>query len=267
MKQFSILALIIINFVAPVSAQKTIDPWNKNQIVAHRGAWKKNNLPENSIASLKQAFKLNCYGSEFDVHLTLDSVIVVNHDHTFLGINIAKSTYNQLIEKKLSNGETIPTLESYLKTGLKQKRTKLILEIKPQELGVDRDLLLTNKVIQLVRKLNAQALVEYISFGYNICTAIIKNEPNAKVAYLKGDVDPEKLKADGFTGMDYHYSVYQKNENYIERCKKLGISVNGWTANTPEEINYLISNQADYITTNQPELAFDLVKNTKAKIK
>jgi glycerophosphoryl diester phosphodiesterase len=30
----------------------------KNGIVAHRGAWKKNNLPENSIAALRHAIDL-----------------------------------------------------------------------------------------------------------------------------------------------------------------------------------------------------------------
>lgn len=265
MKQLIIAFLIMTMAVTIVNAQKTIDSWNKNQVIAHRGAWKRNNLPENSIAALKQAFKLKCYGSEFDVHLTLDSIVVVNHDPTFLGINISKSTYNQLLEKKLSNGETIPTLENYLKTGLKQKKTKLILEIKPQELGIQRDALLTEKVLQLVRKLKAQAWVEYISFSYEVCKDIIKNEPNAKIAYLKGDVAPEKLKADGFTGVDYNFSVYQKNENYIERFKKLGLSINGWTANTPEAIKFLISNQVDYITTNEPELVFDLVNQAAVK--
>lgn len=265
MKQLMVVVFIMTMMVATVNAQKTINTWNKNQVIAHRGAWKAKNLPENSIAALKHAFKLKCYGSEFDVHLTLDSVAVVNHDPTFLGLNIAKSTYNQLLTKKLSNGESIPTLENYLKTGLKQKKTKLILEIKPQNLGMERDLLITEKVLQLVRKLKAQQWVEYISFSYDICTYIIKNEPNAKVAYLNGDVAPEKMKKDGFTGVDYHFSVYQKNRDYIERFKKLGLSINGWTANTPESINFLISNQVDYITTNEPELVFDLTNQIAVK--
>lgn len=260
MKQLIITILTITMTVTIVDAQKMTNNWNKNIVIAHRGAWKKNNLPENSIAALKHAFKLNCYGSEFDVHLTEDSVIVVNHDPTFFGLTIATSSYKQLLTKKLANGETIPTLENYLKTGLKQRKTKLILEIKPQNLGLEKDLLLTEKVLQMVRKLKAQHWVEYISFSYAICTYIIKNEPNVKVAYLNGDVVPEKMKEDGFTGVDYHFSVYQKNQDYIERFKKLGLSINGWTANTPEAISYLIANKVDYITTNEPELVFDLVK-------
>ncbi|TKC12639.1 glycosyl hydrolase family protein [Pedobacter polaris] len=261
MKQLTIAILMITIITTIANAQKKITSWNKNQVIAHRGAWKKNNIPENSIAALQQAFKLNCHGSEFDVHLTLDSIIVVNHDATFLGTSIAKSTYKQLLEKKLSNGETIPTLENYLKTGMKQKKTKLILEIKPQNLGKERDMLLTEKALQMVRKLKAQAWVEYISFGYDICTYIIKNEPNAKVAYLTGNVEPEKMKADGFSGVDYHFSVYQQNADYITRFKKLGMTVNGWTANLPAEISYLIANEVEYITTNEPELTFEMIKN------
>ncbi|WP_379086688.1 glycerophosphodiester phosphodiesterase family protein [Pedobacter sp. UC225_65] len=127
MKQLSVAVLLLTILTNSVMAQKKITSWNKNQVIAHRGAWKKNNLPENSIASLKEAFRLNCFGSEFDIHMTLDSVMVVNHDATFLGIPIAKSTYQQLLAKKLPNGESIPTLESYLKTGMTQKKTKLIL--------------------------------------------------------------------------------------------------------------------------------------------
>lgn len=261
MKQLSIAVLLLITLGTSVSAQKKITSWNKNQVIAHRGAWKKNNLPENSIASLKEAIRLNCFGSEFDVHLTLDSVLVVNHDATFLGIPIAKSTYQQLLAKKLSNGEQIPTLESYLKAGMGQKKTKLILELKPQNMGKERDVLMTERTLAMVKKLKAEAWVDYISFGYDICTYIIAHMPNAKVAYLAGDAAPEKLKADGFFGSDYHYSVFQKND-WIAPSKKLGLTINAWTVNTVPEMEWLLANEVEYITTNEPELLFETIKKS-----
>lgn len=255
-----VIALVLTSMISFQSnAQKIISSWNKNQVIAHRGAWKKNNLPENSIASLKEAIRLNCFGSEFDVHMTQDDVLVVNHDPTFLGIPIATSTYKQLLAKKLSNGENIPTLEAYLKAGLKQKTTKLILEIKPQNLGKDRDLQVTAAVLKMVKKLKADAWVEYISFGYDICTYIIANNPRAKVSYLAGDANPEKLKADGFYGSDYHYSVFQKND-WFRPSKKLGLVLNAWTVNTVPEMEWLLDNKIDYITTNEPELLFETLK-------
>ena len=48
------------------------------EIVAHRGYWKDN--AQNSIASLQKAQAFGCWGSEFDLHLTADNFVVVNHD-------------------------------------------------------------------------------------------------------------------------------------------------------------------------------------------
>ena len=70
----SILALMI---AGTTLAQKQIKSWNKNLVIAHRGAWKTQGLPENSIASLKEAIRIGCYGSEFDVQFTLDGVAVI----------------------------------------------------------------------------------------------------------------------------------------------------------------------------------------------
>lgn len=259
MKQLSIVFLLVTMVINSAAAQQKITSWNKNQVIAHRGAWKKNNLPENSIASLKEAFRLNCYGAEFDVNMTLDSVLVINHDPTFLGMPISKSTYKELLAKKLSNGELIPTLEAYIKAGMQQKKTKLILELKPQNLGAAHDLAMTEKAVKLIKKLKAEAWIEYISFGYDICTYLIKEVPGAKVSYLKGEVAPEKLKADGFYGVDYHFSVYQQ-QNWIPGFKKLDMVINAWTANTPIEMEYLLAHEVDYITTNEPELLFELLK-------
>ena len=48
--------------------------------------------------------------------MTADGRIVINHDKTFPGDShvIENSTYDQLKNIKLSNGENIPTLEDYL---------------------------------------------------------------------------------------------------------------------------------------------------------
>lgn len=108
MKRVFISALMLFIFTASF-AQKF--NWNKNQVIAHRGAWKKNNFPQNSIASLNEAVKLGCYGSEFDVWMTADNVLVINHDPEFQGLVIEKVNYADLLTKTMSNGEKIPTLE------------------------------------------------------------------------------------------------------------------------------------------------------------
>jgi glycerophosphoryl diester phosphodiesterase len=256
----AIIFVAMIN--AGASAQKTITSWNKNQVIAHRGAWKKNGLPENSIASLKEAVRLKCFGSEFDVHMTKDSILVVNHDPVFQGMSIPNSTYAQLLTKKHTNGEAIPTVEAYLKAGMKQKKTKLIFEIKPQKLGKERDQYLTERCLQEVKKLKAEAWVEYISFGYDICQYIVANAPEAKVHYLAGDVEPAKIKADRITGIDYPMAAFRKNE-WFAPAKKLGVILNVWTVNKEEDMNFFLDNKVEFITTNEPELLFEVIAKRK----
>src|SRR5690554_348129 len=185
---------ILVLLVATQSLAQT-------KLIAHRGAWKLQNLPENSIASLKHAIQLNCFGSEFDVHLTKDDVLVVNHDKDFYGIDIERSTYQELLAKKHPNGESIPTVEAYIKEGMKQKKTRLVLEIKSSIIDKARTLKTTELTVALVNKLNAQDLVDYICFDYDAGKLIHQLAPMADVAYLNGDIAPEQVKKDGYTGI------------------------------------------------------------------
>ena len=107
MQKIILSILLMTIFSQTILAQST---FHQNKIIAHRGAWKANGLPQNSIASLREAVRLGCEGSEFDVWMTADEVLVVNHDHDFQGMDIETSTYEQLLSKTLPIGEKIPTL-------------------------------------------------------------------------------------------------------------------------------------------------------------
>lgn len=252
-----IVSLLLISYTGYAQQMN----WNKNIVIAHRGAWKKNNLPENSIASLKEAIRLKCYGTEFDVHFTKDSIIVVNHDDVFKGMVIAESTYAELQQQLHTNGEQIPTLENYLKEGMKQRATKLILEIKMAKTP-EGTIALTDAVVKMVKRLKADAWVEYISFSYPAVQRIIQLDPNVKTAFLAGTNEEKQLvqlKQDHITQADYHYSVY-KTGDWFTQAQDLGITINAWTVNKEEDMKWFIAKKADYITTNEPELLFELLK-------
>ncbi|MDR0972379.1 MAG: glycerophosphodiester phosphodiesterase, partial [Prevotellaceae bacterium] len=91
-------------------AQETTVP--RNPVIAHRGYWKAEGAAENSIASLLAAQNLKMYGSEFDVWLTMDGVAVIHHDSHIAGKNIEKTTYAEIRDCKLDNGEYLPTLDA-----------------------------------------------------------------------------------------------------------------------------------------------------------
>lgn len=259
MKKLACLFLII--FV--ISCDPGHTQFNDNPIIAHRGAWKKAKHPENSIASLKEAIKQEYHGAEFDVHLTKDDSLVVNHDSDFFGIDIEKATYQELLAKKLSNGENIPTVREYLLTGMKQNRTKLILEIKTSKQGKERSLKLTRMAVDLVKNLNAQKWVEYISFDYDVGKLVHQLDPEAKVAYLKGNVAPGPAKKDGYTGLDYNFKVYKKHPNWIKKAQDLGLTINAWTVNDAEEMKNLLRQDVEYITTDEPGMLMEVLNKRK----
>lgn len=72
------------------------NPKVKTQIIAHRGYWDTKGSAQNSIASLRKAADAKVYGSECDVHITADSVIIVNHDPKINDLIIADSKYADL---------------------------------------------------------------------------------------------------------------------------------------------------------------------------
>jgi len=232
----------------------------KNPVIAHRGAWKNTKVPQNSIASLKEAIRLGCVGSEFDVRITADGYPVVVHDPTHDGVAIDKSTFEEVRKLKLSNGETIPTLEEYLKAGANQKTTTLVLEIKTSQLGKEQTLLLARKCVETVKALKMTKKVDYIAFDYDACKEVVKVDPKANIAYLNGDIAPEKLASEGINGIDYHHGVLKKNPQWIDEAFKHKMSVNVWTVNNKEDMEFFLSKKVNFITTDEPELLFSLLK-------
>ena len=238
------------------------DQFHINKVIAHRGAWKNNNLPQNSIAALKAAIALGCAGSETDVHMTADSALVINHDPVWGELHVQKSTLEELRKTKLSNGESLPLLQDFLKIIIQQTGTKLILEIKPSERGRDWANATVQKVINTVHQMQAQAWLVYISFDYEILKEVLRLEPSANVQYLNGDKTPEQLKQDGIKGADYYHTVFQIHPEWIESAKKNNIDLNAWTVNEEKDMNLLLANDFNFITTNEPELLFKEIEKS-----
>jgi glycerophosphoryl diester phosphodiesterase len=236
------------------------DEFVRNKVIAHRGAWKNTGATENSIAALQHAIRLGCAGSEFDVHLSADSVMFVHHDPKIQDIGIEATTATELSRLKLSNGESLPTLAAHLEAGMKQNKTRLIVELKPSVVSKARGQALARKAVALVARYHAQGWVDYISFDYDILKQVLALDPYAKVAYLKGDKSPAAVSQDKFYGLDYHFGVFQKNPQWLEQAKQQNLTINVWTVNEPALMDWFLENKADFITTNEPEILLEKVK-------
>ncbi|WP_374462080.1 glycerophosphodiester phosphodiesterase family protein [Chryseobacterium taeanense] len=225
----------------------------QTQIIAHRGYWQTQPpTTENSLKSLENAQHLKIYGSEFDVRMTKDGVLVINHDEHHAKMEISETDFKELEKVKLSNGENFPTLKDYLRQGKKDKALKLIVEIKPDKTKEKEDEL-TAKTIKMIKDMKLGSQCEFISFSLNICKEIKRLEPSFKVQYLKGELSPQQIKDEGLDGLDYHYSVFQKNPTWIADAKALGLITNAWTVNDIAVSDELKKQGIGFITTNIPD--------------
>lgn len=260
-----IISIIYITLISCSTLKQKITFAN-NPVVAHRGAWKVHDFPENSIASLKEAIRLGCAGSEFDIRMTSDDSLIINHDPNFNKLPVEKTTYAELKKFKLSNGEKLPTLREYILAGLENnKQTQLVCEIKPTDLGKERAEKIIKKVLATIKEIKAERLVTYISFDYYMLQVIHLLNPKATTQYLNGDKSPETIKADSLTGLDYHFAAFNKNKDWIANAKKLGLTLNVWTVNDTQLMGFFLENKFNFITTNEPEVLLELFKKINNK--
>ncbi len=222
------------------------------KIIAHRGFWQVPNFPQNSLASLQRAIDLGIYGSEMDVYVTSDGVVVLNHDATIDGINVEHSTYEDLKNVRLSNGEPIPTLRDCIALAKERNSVKLVIEIKPHSTTGNENRAVA-AVLQLVEEYDMAHLVDYISFSQNICRGLIARNSDHRVAYLNGNLTPDALYAGGYWGLDYNSGVLKSNTNWVMNAQNLGITTNVWTVNSTADFEFFISMGVDFITTDYPQ--------------
>lgn len=228
----------------------------QTQIIAHRGFWQTDPPAiENSLQALENAQQLNIYGTEFDVRMSKDGVLLIYHDEYFGNLEISETNFADLEKLKLQNGENLPTLKNYLAKGKEHSSLKLMIELKPIHSEVKENELV-QKTVQMVKQLHLESQTEFISFSLNICEQL-KEEPDFKVFYLNGDLSPLEIKEKGLDGIDYHYSIFLKNPTWIAEAKTLGLITNSWTVNDVEIFEKLQKQGIDYITTDIPDQLMD----------
>ena len=241
------------------------------QIVAHRGYWEGN--AENSIASLRKAQEFGLWGSEFDIHLTADGVPVIHHDQMIGELDIQTSAFEDVRANRLANGEHVPTLVEYMAQATRNRECMPVLELKPQATQEREDELI-DKCLQALRpaaprnvppeyasfsRRQEPTKVVFISFSHHICKELARKAPGYTVQYLEGDIAPAQLHAEGINGIDYHYSVFYEHPEWVKEAHDLGMTVNAWTVDEPEDIRKMRDLGLDQITTNKPALVREIL--------
>ncbi len=253
-------AIGVVNFT--MTSNPKADP--TIQVIAHRGHHADGSTAtENSAASLESALKLGIYGSEFDVWVTADDKLISYHDSKLSGQSqrIDDSTYDQIKDFKLANGESLPTFDAFLEVGKKYPDAKLVCEIKTHG-NATKNKRAAEAVVAAVKAKNMEAQVEYIAFDYDICKQLVAALPDAKVMFLSSNTStaPSKVAGDKMDGIDYKLPVLFEKPEWVGEAHQLGLEVNTWTANSAADIYGAIWLGVDYITTDNPVTVRDLLK-------
>ena len=151
---------ILLTSALLLAAFGTAQAQQQTQVIAHRGFWKTPGSAQNSLAALVKADSIRCYGSEFDVWLTSDNQLVVNHDDTFRGVTIQDASLAVCTAVRLDNGETLPTLRQYLERA-RTLHTRLILELKSHRTP-EQETRAVQGIIRMVHELGLDERTEYI---------------------------------------------------------------------------------------------------------
>ncbi len=261
LKQITLIFAMCASFISiNVSAQ------TKTGIVAHRGFWncEEAGYAKNSLAALKCAQEAGFWGSEFDVNMTSDGVLLVYHDSDVEGKKIEKHPHSDFEYFRLKNGEPIPTIDQYLEQGKKYPETMLVYELKSHSCDEVED-----KFVDLtIAKLKEYELLDpqrvmFISFSFHMCEVLAAKLPGFTVQYLSGNKKPEKVKEAGINGIDYHHNILNLNKSWVNEAHELGMTVNAWTVNEEKDMRKMFEKGIDYLTTDYPLVARELAKEMK----
>ena len=262
-----------------------------NIVVAHRGAYKAYSgngaLPHNSIASLRRAISLGCYGSECDIYWTKDNNVIVAHADSNCKINglypWEKTAAEIQASQKLSNGETIPTLQDYLEVLIRESKcTKLVLDIKnitvPTSISDSKRagycINACKRAIEIAQQMGATTHIEFICTGNStvmtgcapLCEAAkieigwMANESastyknkgtNYKYAYHWANLSLEHMN----DGIIYDGYTKEQGSRTIDEFVNKGIAISVYNVDTDEQMNYYIQNASKLrcICTNYPK--------------
>ena len=230
------------------------------KVIAHRGFWDTDGSAQNSLSSIGKADSIGAFGSEFDVWMTQEGSLFVNHDRFFKWTDMLHSSDARIRKIKLDNGEPLPSLEQYLDYARRYTSLRLVLELKSLTTH-EREKKAVCKIAQLLKQYGLLERTDLIAFSLNACRAFKTYLPHTKVYYLNGDLAPHQVKTIGLTGIDYSGRVLKRHPEWVQQAHNLGLEVNVWTVNKLSDMKYFIGLGVDYITTDRPVVLQQLISS------
>jgi glycerophosphoryl diester phosphodiesterase len=250
------------------------------KLIAHRGY--SSHFPENTIASFDYAIKSGFNFIELDVHLTVDSVLIVMHDpdldRTTDGVGSIDRTTLEQVKKldagswfesgesnKLDQIQRVPTLEEILLRYSNQAH--IYIEIKSGESvlpSILRNILVATNWIDNGVLLNPSSVpgVSIISFDQEQLLRSKNKLPEVSHGLLVVEATDENIETCNATGLGGLFPyVRSASKTIIDKAIDTGLYVGVWGIETALDLEKAQSFGVHGATVNDPIEASRILNN------
>lgn len=246
--------------------------WPWPLVLAHRGA--SLSAPENTLAAFELALKQGAHGIELDVKLSADGEVVVIHDATVERTTNGQGRVSQLnlaALRDLDAGsffsdefreEKVPTLTEVFETIGK----RAIINVELTNYSTPRDGL-ADSVCELVKRFGFQNRVLFSSFlpsNLKRTRRLLPETPRGLLAFKSWM--GWWSRSFGFAFGDYQAlnpHLRDTTPQQIARVHRMNRRILVYTVNIAEDMRRLISWGVDGIITDDPELAMEVLSESK----
>jgi glycerophosphoryl diester phosphodiesterase len=236
------------------------------RLYGHRGA--PAHLPENTLEAFERALADGANSLEIDVHPTCDGHFMVAHDpdgQRMAGVaeDIKSSTLHQVKKWNVAVGTGRNDLEPHTMPTLAETfeafpDLPMSVDLKPDDLNAVAPLM------ELVARYGAEERTTLASFstrvvrkmrrlGYPGRTTLSKSEV-AVLRYLPRPLAKLYVAGNAAHIPVEHHGIRLDGQRFIQRCRSLGLRVDYWVVDDPEEARRLLDLGATGIMSDDPAL-------------
>ena len=204
-------------------------------LLGHRGARAVRSIQENSLRSFDRALSDGCDGFEFDVRLTADREAVIWHDEKFKGLQIARSSAEDL--SRLARLEQV--LERYQQTAF--------LDIELKVPGLEE------LILWLLKKHPPERGFVVSSF----LPEVLRNLRERRRQLPLGLICETQVELRQWKRIDVEYVIPQYklvNALLIQKLKAAGKKILVWTVNPAKQMGRFADAGVDGIISDDTEL-------------
>jgi glycerophosphoryl diester phosphodiesterase len=216
-------------------------------VFAHRGCTE--GFTENTIDAFAEARRLGADGVELDVRLTADGALAIHHDAEIPGLgSIAKLEVADLPAHVPLLADVLAVCEGMV----------VNVEIKnaPQDPGWDAGEAVAALTAAAIEEAGWTSRVIVSSFQMATLRAVQAADGRLALGALWGvgaGVDPGPALAEaaesGFVAV--HPFVVSVNPELVQRAHEMGLAVNVWTVNAPEDLRAMMAAGVDTVITDR----------------